>query len=543
MKIAIAQINPTLGALNKNAEKILTFGERAEAKKADLVVFPELALTGYPPEDLLSLPHFISQVETTLEMIQKKMGNIPLLFGLPRRHFQMGSKPLFNSAVLVERGKLPLYFDKMLLPNYDVFSELRYFEPGKNIRTFECRGKKIGVTICEDIWGDFVDKTDYREDPLEELKKEEGLDVVINLSASPYSYGKISLRHTIVKEAVKKLQVPFFLCNQVGGNDGLIFDGGSFILNKKGNFQAIAKPFEEDLIFGALEEKKEVVFPKMEKGDELLLALTLGLRDYFQKTGAKKACLGISGGIDSAVVASIAKEALGKENVVGISLPSRFTSKSSREDAKELAKNLDIEFQELSIEPGFESLLSTLQDSFKGKEFDIAEENMQSRLRAILIMAIANKHGYYALATGNKSEAAVGYTTLYGDAVGAISVIGDLSKGEVYEVARAINRKSSSIPISILKKAPTAELRHGQKDSDTLPDYPILDAMVKAYVEEEKSLEEAAEIAGCSITLAQDIVRKIHLSEYKRRQIPFSLRVSSKAFLFGRRFPIAQGWV
>lgn len=540
-KIALAQINPTVGAIRQNGKSILEWVERAKKQGADLVVFPELALTGYPPDDLLLLPHFHQEVEKVFAEIQKKISGIAVLFGLPRKNPKPSGKLFCNSAVLIQEGKTPLFFDKVLIPNYDVFSELRYFEPASAPQIFELKGKKIAVTICEDIWGENVEKTLYEIDPLQALSDAGDLDAVINLSASPYSTGKIALRETIAKNAAIALKAPIFLCNQVGGNDGLLFDGSSLAIDKTGKRIQRALSFEEDLLVVDLDEKGKV-FPEEagDEGKEKLSALKMGLRDYFRKTGAKKACIGLSGGIDSAVVACIAAFALGKENVLGVAMPSRFSSKASVEDARELAENLGIEWKEVSIEPMFETALKTLEPHFRGRPFDFTEENLQSRLRALILMALSNKDGYFVLATSNKSEAAVGYTTLYGDAVGAVSVIGDLTKKQVYQLGREINRNKTLIPENIFTKAPSAELRLNQKDSDTLPEYEILDAVVESYVEEEKSPREVAEKAGCSLELALSLIKKIHASEYKRRQTPFSFRVSEKSFSSGRRFPIAE---
>lgn len=545
MRIMLAQINPTIGDLEGNTQKILQAIDHAKQKHAELVVFPELALSGYPPEDLLLLPHFVEQVEVQLEKIVARTKNLTVILGLPRKNPNEKEKALLNSAAIIQNQSILGYYDKILLPTYDVFDERRYFEPGKEVMLWTIHGYKIAVTICEDIWEEskLVSATSYLRDPVNEIKKLKP-DLLVNLSASPYSLYKPSLRQAVCLRAATTLNRPVVLCNQVGGNDSLIFDGFSLCVNGQGKLENLAKGFHEENIF------QEFPFPNHpidykpnETIEDLFHALVLGVRDYFHKSGFTQACLGLSGGIDSALVACIAAEALGNENVLAVLMPSRYSSVGSIDDSLKLVENLNIKHQTISIEQPFESYLKILEPSFEGKKTDVTEENLQARIRGMILMALSNKFGYIVLSTGNKSELAMGYSTLYGDMCGGLGVISDVTKTQVYALAEFINKKNSIIPQNIIDKPPSAELRPNQKDSDSLPDYAIIDAVLGDYVEKHLSPQEIVERHAFSLDLVNDLIEKIHRNEYKRRQAPPGLRVSERSFTVGRKFPIVQRWV
>lgn len=546
MRIYVAQINPRIGDLVGNTEKILQSIDDAGAQHADIVLFPELTICGYPPGDFLLHDVFIDAMEECLEKIVRASANLMVLVGLVRRNLQGGEKPQVNSVAVIQNGLLAGFYDKWLLPNYNVFDERRYFEPGKELAVYEYKGKKIGIIICEDIWqhAGYTESVRYRRDPIIELK-EHAIDVLLNLSASPYQYQKPDVRVSVCAKAALTLNCPVVLCCQVGGNDQLVFDGHSVFVDAEGNLAALGKGFAEDGFVVDLSAKtqKHIAFDYDPIAD-LYQALVMGTKDYFQKSGFKKAVLGLSGGIDSALVASIAKDALGAENVLGVSLPSHITSQKSKEDARQLAAKLGIEFWEIPIENTYHAFTKELQPFFATKaEGDITEENLQSRVRGTMLMAISNKHGYIVLAAGNKSELAMGYCTLYGDMVGGLAPIADVLKTNVYELARWVNRASEIIPQSILDKPPSAELRLNQLDTDSLPDYQVLDTIIKAYVEDYLSPEQIADQYGYAFEEVLDIVRRIHRAEYKRLQGAPGLRVSKKAFRVGRRYPIVQGWL
>lgn len=544
MKILLAQINPTVGDIRGNTKKIVDCIAKGKELGAALVVFPEMALCGYPPEDLLLLPHFVKEVEDAIKSIAKSTSGIAAVIGTIRHHEEKGEKALSNSAAVIDNGKLLGFQDKMLLPTYDVFDERRFFEPARQIRLWNIGGKKIGITICEDIWqhGELLKYATYARDPVMEIAALHP-DVVINLSASPYSLMKFNDRLQTCSKAATAIKAPLLLCNQVGGNDSLIFDGRSLYVDALGRLIDYSKGFMEDNLLvdlaAKLVPKKYSVAPT----EELFNALVLGLKDYFFKSGFTKACLGLSGGVDSALVGCIAVEALGKDNVLGVLMPSRFSSPGSVTDAKQLATALGIKTQEISIEGPFKSYLDGLNPIFKGTESGVAEENIQARIRGMYLMALSNKFGYIVLSTGNKSELAMGYSTLYGDLCGGLAVISDVTKQQVYALSNWINRGKEIIPWNTIHKPPSAELRPNQKDTDTLPDYAIVDNVLQAYVEEHQSVETIAGRFGYPLDVVRDLVGRIHRNEYKRRQSPPGLRISEKAFSVGRRFPIVQGYV
>lgn len=540
MKILLAQINPTIADLAGNYAKILNFIELGRQHGYDCVVFPEMALSGYPPEDFLLLPHFITAVEEYIPKIAAATQGIGVIVGTVRRNLAKQEKPLFNTAALFFDAKLLGFQDKTLLPTYDVFDERRYFEPAKSNQPWKIGTFTIGVTICEDIWqhSGNVKQTDYAEDPIADLKKQ-SLDCLVNLSASPYHLGKITDRIEVCKKAAVALSTPLLLCNQVGGNDSLIFDGYSLAVDSDGHLSALAAGFREEPLFVDTDKLKTIQLHE-DPLETLYEALVLGIRDYFHKSGFKKACLGLSGGIDSALVACLAAEALGPENVLAVAMPSRFSSKGSLEDASALAKRLKLPLRVIPIENPHQSYLDLLTPYFEGRGPDTTEENLQARIRGMILMALSNKLKLIVLSTGNKSELAMGYSTLYGDMCGGLAVISDLTKEQVYALSRWINRDQELIPKNTLEKPPSAELKPGQKDSDSLPEYPIVDAVLKAYIEFGESPEEISTKHHIPLPTVIDLIRRIHANEYKRRQSPPGLRISEKAFSIGRRFPIVQ---
>lgn len=543
MRIYSAQLNPIIGDLVGNADKILHAIDSARKKNADLVVTPELAITGYPPEDFLMMPYFVQEVERQLSRIILATSGISVIVGLPRRNEGDG-KPLCNSAAIISDGKILGYQDKALLPTYDVFIERRYFEPATGYSAWEIAGKRVVVTICEDIWhhAELIKRGSYPHDPVEDIIELDP-EVLINLSASPFNVAKVRERIFVCQTVAQTLSCPVILCNQVGGNDSLIFDGHSLYIGEKGTVLKVAHGFEEDGLLIDTEEEEKPVELNISIIKNLYDALVLGVRDYFQKSGFKKACIALSGGIDSAVVACIAADALGPENLLGVTMPSRYSSESSVNDARDLADNLGIKIWEISIEKPFSAYLELLGPYFEERPPDATEENLQARTRGMIMMAISNKFGGVVLATGNKSEMAVGYATLYGDMCGGLGVISDVTKQQVYDLAEWINRGGEVVPQSTITKPPSAELRPDQKDSDSLPDYEVLDNVLKSYVEEHLSPGEIVDKYGYPHDLVEDLIKKIHCNEYKRRQSAPGLRVSPKAFSVGRHFPIVQRWV
>ena len=543
MKIALCQINTTVGDFNANVEKVLASLEKAKAAKCDIALFPELTLTGYPPRDLLDRVSFLQEAQKALEQVAQAAQGILAVVGTIAENRGSGN-PLFNVAVAVKDGKILYTQKKTLLPNYDVFDEARYFTPASEPEPpFVYQGLKIGVTICEDIWNVEGISTHrlYRLDPVQELAKNKP-DLVLNLSASPFHATKLSTRQALLKDLTDRVKAPILYCNLVGGNDELVFDGCSMVMDVGGTLFAEGKAFEEDFIV------YDMGSPAFQKTTRALLetetiyaALVVGTRDYVRKCGFEKVLLGLSGGIDSALVACVAAEALGPENVLGVTMPSPYSSKGSVEDSKQLAKALGIELQEIPITPVFEQTVSVLKPFFGEKPPDLTEENLQARIRGLYLMALSNKFHRLVLSTGNKSELAVGYCTLYGDMCGGLAVISDLPKGMVYELSRYVNDRAGKtlIPDAIFTKAPSAELRTNQKDQDSLPPYETLDAILNLYIEKNQS---AATIqrAGFDAALVRDILRKVDQNEYKRRQMAPGLKVTTKAFGMGRRMPIAQ---
>jgi NAD+ synthase (glutamine-hydrolysing) len=544
MKIQASQLNYTIGDIEGNTRKILRGIERAKNSGVDVVLFSELSITGYPPEDLLLDLSMVDAVEKKLREIAPATRGLFAAVGLPRRNPKKKEKSLCNSAAIFVDGELIGFKDKILLPTYDVFDERRFFEPGKEQAVFEYLGRRIGVTICEDAWqhGGGIGYSNYSRDPVEEYA-EAGIDLLLNLSASPYHYKREDLRAGIFSSVARTLRCPVVFCNQVGVNDQIVFDGHSFYMNEKGDLIQIAKGFAEEDLLIDLSVHVCGWAKAQNKIADLYAALVMGVRDYFQKQGFVKAVLGLSGGVDSALVACIAKDALGAENVQALALPSRFSSPESTSDAEELRKRLGISLEKISIDDVFEHYLTLLEPHFRGLESDITEENLQSRIRGMILMAFSNKFSSILLNTGNKSEMSMGYTTLYGDMAGGLGVLHDVTKMHVYELARFVNAQKEIIPEAIFNKAPSAELRLGQKDSDTLPPFEILDPILEDYIEERLTAQEIADRRGHPIEFVQGILRKIHAAEYKRRQAPIGIRVTQKAFSKGRNVPIVQKWI
>ena len=542
MKIALAQINTTVGDFSGNVDRIVTFACRAAARGADLAIFPELALCGYPPRDLVEKPGFVERSEAELQRLAGLLPPIPALVGYVRRSRAKQGKPVVDAAALLHGGKVVLDYVKILLPFYDVFDESRYFEPGAGPGLYKLREACLGVTICEDIWNDkhFWKKQLYTRDPAEESVRA-GANMLLNIASSPFSTDKIQLRHDMLKTIATAHHIPVVYVNHVGGNDQLIFDGSSMAFNAQGELCARAKSFEEDLvIFDLADGDRQLAPGPASEIEAVYQALVLGTRDYVSKCGFKKVLVGLSGGIDSSLVATLAADALGSENVCGISMPGPYSSPGSLRDAEALARNLKIDFRVIPIDSIFESYLTTLDPAFEGLPRDVTEENIQARIRGNILMALSNKFGALVLSTGNKSELAVGYCTLYGDMAGGLAVIADVPKTMVYDLARYVNRAGERIPQACLEKPPSAELRPNQTDQDTLPPYEVLDRILKAYIEENISAREIVEKHGLDSNLVRETIRRVNNAEYKRQQAAPALKVTAKAFGMGRRFPIAQ---
>lgn len=549
MKIALAQIDPTVGDFTGNLEKMVAVSGRAAALGARLTVFSELAICGYPPADFLEKQSFLARCRTAVEELAAATAELPtaVVAGVALPAESGTGKPAVNAAVLLDRGHVLLEQHKRLLPFYDVFDEQRYFAPARQQQVVELNGVRLAITICEDAWNDkhFWPRRLYSVDPMEELMRQHPA-LHINLSSSPFWHGKRAIRREMLAAIARRDGVPVLMCNQVGGNDSLIFDGSSLAINARGELIAQAASFAEDLLvlepltpFSGQDLPPQMAAAEEDDTSAAYHALVLGTRDYVRKCGFRKVLVALSGGIDSALVAAIAKDALGAENVLGIGMPSPYSSAGSIEDSRQLAANLGIRFEVIGISGLFDEFTRALEPQFAGLKPDTTEENLQSRIRANLMMALSNKFSALVLTTGNKSEMAVGYCTLYGDMVGALAVIGDLVKTRVYAVCRWLNREHEVIPHAILEKPPSAELRPGQKDTDSLPPYEVLDPILEAYVERYEDPERIAEEYGFQLELVQQVVRLVERSEYKRQQAAPVLKVTSKSFGMGRRFPIA----
>jgi len=554
MKICLAQINPTVGAFEQNVKKICRFINTAKKKGADLIVFPEMCIVGYPPKDLLELSGFVDSNLKALEEVRNNVTGISAIVGFVDRNAGQRGKNLYNAAAYINNKEIVSRHYKSLLPTYDVFDEDRYFEPAHSISLAKISGRKSGISICEDAWGANIiwHGKIHHKDPVESMIRQ-GAEIIINISASPFTIGKQDERLKMLTSHAKKYNVPIIFVNQIGGNDDLVFDGNSLVINKKGVIVDRALSFEEDLLMvefkgpdiSAGDSKPGSVGKRTQAGagedeiESVFKALVLGTRDYVRKCGFKKAVIGLSGGIDSAVTAVIAARALGKGKVLGVTMPSGFSSKGSVKDSKALAKRLGIAFENIPIKSVYNAYTKTLSGVFTGLPFDVTEENLQARIRGKILMAISNKYGYLVLTTGNKSELAVGYCTLYGDMCGGLAVISDIPKTMVYDIAEYINRTKEVIPIHTIEKPPSAELRPDQKDQDSLPPYDILDGVLKAYVEESRDIDDIIG-RGFNEALVKDIIKKVDTNEYKRKQAAPGLKVTSKAFGTGRRMPLAQ---
>jgi len=542
MKIALAQLNYHIGNFASNEEKIINSIQKAKAAGADLVVFAELSISGYPPRDFLEFEDFIDKCFKSTERIAKASKDIAVIMGLPTKNNVDKGKPLFNSAVFIEDGKTKEFRHKSLLPNYDIFDEYRYFEPNNHFSCIDYKGKKIALTICEDLWN-IGDDPLYTINPMDELMKEQP-DLMINIAASPFHYDQREIRKDILKRNVEKYKIPLFYVNHVGAQTELLFDGGSLVMNEQAETVSELSYFEEDFkIFDT--DNLVVESTSASSPDKIELihdALVMGIRNYFEKLGFKKAILGLSGGIDSAVTLVLAVKALGAENVLSVLLPSQYSSDHSVKDAEDLAKNLGSPYEIVPIKDIYAAFEKELEPHFDGLPFGIAEENIQARSRGVILMAMSNKFGNILLNTSNKSEAAVGYGTLYGDMNGGLSVLGDVYKVDVFELARYMNKDEEVVPWNTINKPPSAELRPDQKDSDSLPDYDILDEILYQYIEKRQGPKELVAM-GFEEQLVKRILRLVNLNEYKRYQTPPILRISSKAFGMGRRMPIVARYL
>jgi NAD+ synthetase len=572
MKIALVQINPVIGDFAYNRAQIISWVEKARSKGCDLAVFPELVLCGYPPQDLLERPAFIAQHDKTLKTLITSVSGIAVICGHLEKHTDSTGKPLHNSASLIADGKLLFTAQKRLLPTYDVFDEARYFEPGRRSQSFEYKGLRLGITVCEDIWNDkgsFPQQL-YATDPVSDLVscQQSGgrnIDLLVNISASPFQIDKENVKHDIFTRVCTNNNLPLIYVNQVGGQDSLLFDGWSMAMDSRGRIIARAARFMEDMVVvdtdtwqGEMHDRQileirdqeaetDVSKMSLQEAGTVYAALVMGVRDYAAKCGFTKGVVGLSGGIDSAVTCAIACEAFGAENILGVAMPSPYTSDESIEDAKQLALNLDCRFEVIGISSVFSALKESLAPIFSASEnsatpdVDITEQNMQARIRGNLLMALSNKYGFLLLSTGNKSEMAVGYCTLYGDMSGGLAVISDVPKLLVYKLAQNINQDREIIPARIIEKPPSAELAPNQLDQDDLPAYDVLDPILTAYLEQNLSVAEIAAM-GFARHIVDDVVRRVRINEYKRKQAPIGLKVTSKAFGYGRRYPTAQNF-
>jgi NAD+ synthase (glutamine-hydrolysing) len=545
MKIALAQQNYLIGDFEGNRNKIVDGIRRAKSLNADLVMFSELCVCGYPPRDFLEFRDFIEQCNHSVKLIAAEAKGIAVLIGSPTINPQPEGKDLYNSAYFLAKGKIMQVINKSLLPNYDVFDEYRYFEPNHEFGATDFMGRRIGFTVCEDLWNAGINPL-YVTTPVDKIAPFKP-DYLLNISASPFNYNHAHDRIQLLKETASKHQLPLFYCNCVGAQTELIFDGGSIVVTPDGEIFDEMNYFEEQLKVYDLDEVMNAVDTGNREQPKKKIALihdalVLGIREYFSKLHFTKAIIGLSGGIDSAVVACLAVAALGKENVKVLLMPSQFSTEHSVSDAIDLADNLAIDYETLPVQPVYDAAMQVLNPYFEGKPFDVAEENLQARIRALYLMAFCNKHHFILLNTSNKSEMAVGYGTLYGDMCGGMAVLGDVYKTEVYDLVKYINREKELIPQSIISKAPSAELRPGQKDSDSLPDYALLDRILFQYIELRKGPREIVE-KGFDQALVDRILKMVNTSEHKRQQAPPVLRVSPKAFGSGRRLPIVAKYL
>ena len=544
MKIALAQINTTVAAIPANVARIKEYVQRAAAMGAELVCFPELTLTGYPPKDMLALPDFVEANLKAIDELARWSTKPALLVGFVDRSSEQQGKGLANAVALLANGRMQAKYHKWLLPTYDVFDEGRYFDPGKALQPMLLGEQRLGVTICEDMWNDatFWEKHRlYRYDPVEDMVRQ-GSDLLINLSASPFCIGKRAVKEKMLSAVSKRHGRTLIYVNSVGGNDSLIFDGGSMVFSPEGERLAALKDFEEDLLIydTAQTTPGEMRLQFNDDVAQAHAALCLGIRDYVRKCRFQRVVIGLSGGIDSALTAALAVEALGRENVVGVSMPSPYSSQHSKDDALQLAQNLGIEYRVVPVTPMFQSYLDNLAPQWPGTEPNITEENLQARIRGMILMALSNKFGWLVLATGNKSEIGTGYCTLYGDMCGGLAPLGDVPKTLVYAISEYINRNREIIPRNTIEKPPSAELRPDQKDTDSLPEYDILDKILKAAIEEHKSPAEIMAL-GIEEHTVRRVLRLLTHSEYKRQQAPINLKITSQAFGYGWRFPVARG--
>jgi NAD+ synthase (glutamine-hydrolysing) len=543
MVIAIGQLNTTVGDMEGNVGKMLDLARQARDRGAGLILFPEMAVCGYPPRDLVQVGGFAEDNRHWLMQLARRLPKeLTAVAGFVDRSPAKAGKPFVNAAAVLRDGKIIYQQAKVLLPTYDVFDEVRNFEPGQHLKPFRAAGSRAGLTICEDCWNDkhFWKQRLYERDPVEEVLKS-GPDMLINISASPYAYGKRAFRRKMLSAIARRYKIPVLFANLVGGNDSLVFDGSSFVVDPSGKIRAQAKSFDEDLLVVDLQSKTAAPAAQTECETEAVFnALVLGTRDYCRKCGFERAVVGLSGGIDSSLVVVIAAHALGPQNVIGVGMPGPFSSEGSLRDARQLAEKLGVRFEIVPIVAEYDAFRTALQPVFRGLPEDVTEENLQARIRGTTLMAISNKLHAIVLTTGNKSELATGYCTLYGDMVGGLAVIADIYKGMVYEVSRWINRHGEVIPRASLEKPPSAELRPNQTDQDTLPPYDVLDCILQNYIEDNAAAEEIARKEKLPLALVEDVIRRVHRNEYKRQQAAPNLKVSPKAFGVGRVFPIAH---
>ena len=539
MRIGLAQINTTVGDFEGNQKRILDAYAQLVKDGAEMVITPELAVCGYPPRDLVFRSGFVQRSESVIVEMARSVGKVPLVVGFVEFSEKKRGKSLRNAAAVLVNGKVHAVRHKSLLPTYDVFDEARYFEPADEVSPVKLPGLRLGITICEDIWTDeYLERPLYDVSPPELLAKQ-GVDLIVNLSASPFHVGKPKVRERMMRELASELAVPIAYCNAIGGNDQLVFDGHSVLISREGEVVARLAGFAPEVACAEFVGSDPLPEDDTPDAEDICQALVLGTRDYVHKCGFKSVVLGLSGGIDSAITAVIAAAALGPENVTGVSMPSVYSSEGSKDDARDLAENLGIHYHTVPIEPVFDSLKGQMSDVFAGRKEDITEENMQSRIRGLILMSMSNKFGHLLLTTGNKSELAVGYCTIYGDMCGGLAVISDLPKLRVYEVSRWINREREIIPWPSIDKPPSAELRPDQKDQDTLPEYEILDGILELLVEQHLSVPEVA-ARGYAEETVRWIAQKIDINEWKRHQAAPGLRVTTKAFGVGRRIPIVH---